>query len=60
MDMTAYDRFAGLTDTTFHELSEKRGIPMDLLRVVHGAVGFGEPRPGDRFPPERPGNAEGS
>jgi class 3 adenylate cyclase len=47
MDMTAYDRFAGLTDTTFHELSEKRGIPMDLLRVVREAVGFGEPRPED-------------
>jgi adenylate cyclase len=47
MDMTAYDRFAGLTDTTFDELSEKRGIPMDLLRVVREAVGFGGPRPED-------------
>src|SRR5688500_9137179 len=43
MDVAAFDRFAGLTDTTFRELSEKRGIPMDLLRVVREAVGFGEP-----------------
>src|SRR6266545_3573042 len=43
MDVTAFDRFAGLADTTFHELSETRGIPMDLLKVVREAVGFGGP-----------------
>jgi adenylate cyclase len=47
LEVPAFDKFAGLTDTTFHELSEKRGIPMDLLRVVREAVGFGEPRPED-------------
>jgi adenylate cyclase len=48
LDVPAFDQFAGLTDTTFHELSETRGIPMGLLRVVREAVGFGEPRPEDR------------
>jgi adenylate cyclase len=47
MDVTAFDRFAGLTDTTFGELSERMGIPMELLKVVREAVGFAEPRPED-------------
>jgi DNA-binding transcriptional MerR regulator len=47
MDATAFDRFAGLSDTTFHQLSERTGIPMDLLKVVREAVGFAEPRSED-------------
>jgi adenylate cyclase len=47
MDVTAFDRFAGLTDTTFHQLSARTGIPLDLLKVVREAVGFAEPRPED-------------
>lgn len=47
MDVAAFDRFEGLSDATFHQLSEKRGIPMDLLKVVREAIGFAEPRPED-------------
>jgi adenylate cyclase len=47
LDVPAFDRFAGLSDTTFHEVSERTGIPMDILRVVRESVGFGEPRPED-------------
>jgi adenylate cyclase len=47
MDVSAFDRFAGLTDTTFHQLSARTGIPMDLLKVIREAVGFAEPRPED-------------
>jgi adenylate cyclase len=47
MDGTAFDRFAGLTEMTFHQLSARTGIPMDLLKVVREAVGFAEPRPED-------------
>jgi Adenylate cyclase regulatory domain len=47
MDVAAFDRFAGLSGTTFSELSESTGIPMDLLKVVREAVGFAEPRPED-------------
>jgi len=47
MDVTAFDRFAGLTDTTFLQLSARTGIPLDLLKVVREAVGFAEPRPED-------------
>jgi adenylate cyclase len=47
MDSAAFDRFPGLSNITFRELSERTGIPMDLLKVVREAVGFAEPRPED-------------
>jgi adenylate cyclase len=48
LDASAFDRFAGLSDTTFEKLSARTGIPMDLLKVVREAVGFGAPSPGDQ------------
>jgi class 3 adenylate cyclase len=47
LDATAFDRFAGVSSTTFRELSERTGVPLDLLRVVREALGFAEPRPED-------------
>jgi adenylate cyclase len=47
MDATAFDRFAGLSSTTFEELSAGTGVPLELLMVVREAVGFAEPRPED-------------
>jgi adenylate cyclase len=47
MDVPAFDRFAGLSATTFQELSRRTGIPLELLGVVREAVGFAEPRPED-------------
>jgi len=47
MDVPAFDRFAGLTGTTFQELSAQTGIPLELLMVVREAVGFAEPGPED-------------
>ena len=48
LDASAFDQFAEVTGTTFGELSERTGIPMDLLKVVREAVGFAEPGPEDR------------
>ena len=48
LDATAFDRFAGVSRTTFRELSERTGVPMDLLLVVREAHGFAEPGPEDR------------
>jgi adenylate cyclase len=48
MDAAAYGRFAGLSGTTFQELSIQTGIPLELLMVVHEAFGFAEPRPQDQ------------
>ena len=44
----AFDRFADLTETTYEELSRETGLPLELLRVIREAIGFGEPRPEDR------------
>ena len=48
LDASAFDRFAEVSGTTFHELSAGTGIPMDLLKVVREATGFAEPQPQDR------------
>jgi adenylate cyclase len=48
LDATAFDRFAGVSRTTFRELSERTGVPLDLLLVIREAHGFAEPRPEDR------------
>ena len=47
LDASAFDRFAGISGTTFQQLSDRTGIPLDLLRVVREAVGLAEPRPED-------------
>jgi adenylate cyclase len=47
LDVPAYDRFAGLSGTTFQELSAQTGVPLELLMVVREAVGFAEPGPED-------------
>jgi adenylate cyclase len=47
LDASAFDPFAGLSRTTFRQLSERTGIPLELLTVVREAFGFAEPRPED-------------
>jgi adenylate cyclase len=51
LDVGAYDRFAdrfaGLSGTSFQQLSAQTGIPLELLLVVREAVGFAEPGPED-------------
>jgi adenylate cyclase len=47
LDATAFDRFAGLSGTTLHQLSAHTGIPLELLMVVREAFGFAQPGPED-------------
>ena len=47
MDVTVFDRFAGLSGTTFHQLSAQTGVSLELLMVVREAFGFAEPHPED-------------
>jgi adenylate cyclase len=47
LDASAFDRFAEISATSFLELSDRTGIPLELLKVVREAVGFAEPRPED-------------
>jgi DNA-binding transcriptional MerR regulator len=39
LDTAAYDRLASLFEVRFQEVSEKTGIPVDLLMVIREAVG---------------------
>jgi adenylate cyclase len=48
LDVPAFDRFAGLSGTTFQQLSAQTGIPLELLKVVREAVGSAEPQPDDQ------------
>jgi adenylate cyclase len=47
LDVAAYDQFAGLSDTTFSQLTARTGIPLELLMVIREAFGYAEPRPDD-------------
>ena len=47
LDATAFDRFSGMSSTTFRELHERTGVPLELLKVVREAFGFAEPGPED-------------
>jgi adenylate cyclase len=47
MDVTAFDRFAALSGTTFQQLSARTGVPLELLMVVREAFGFAVPGPED-------------
>src|SRR5262245_46251975 len=49
MDAPAFDRFAGVSTTTFRELSERTGVPLDVLQVIREAHGYPEPGPGDHI-----------
>jgi adenylate cyclase len=47
LDAAAFDRFAGMSATTFRELGERTGTPLTLLMLIREAFGYAEPRPDD-------------
>jgi adenylate cyclase len=47
LDSSLYDRFSGLSSMSFREVSEREGIPLELLLVVRQAVGFAQADPDD-------------
>lgn len=48
MDASSYDRFSAVTETTFAQVSERTGVPVELLMVIREAIGFAQPDPDDR------------
>jgi class 3 adenylate cyclase len=48
MDAPTYERFATLSDETFEGLSERTGLPLDLLMLIREAAGAAMPYPDDR------------
>ena len=49
MDTPAYQRFATLGDQTFREVSERSGVPIELLMIGREATGGALPEPDDRL-----------
>jgi adenylate cyclase len=49
MDAPAYERYAALSSETFAQVSERTGIPFELLAVIRESIGLEEPSPGDRL-----------
>jgi adenylate cyclase len=49
LDAPSYERFATLAEETFRQVSDRTGIPLDLLMVVREAIGMAQPSPEDRL-----------
>jgi adenylate cyclase len=49
LDSAAYERFAGRAPETFRQVSERTGVPLELLTVLREAVGLAEPDPDERL-----------
>jgi class 3 adenylate cyclase len=49
LDAASYERFAALAPETFRQVSDRTGIPLELLTVVREAIGMAEPSPDDRL-----------
>ncbi len=49
LDANAYERFAALAPETFQQVSDRTGIPLELLMVIREAIGMAQPSPDDRL-----------
>ena len=49
VDDPAYELFTGLADETFAEVSERTGVPFEVLAAMREATGSATPRPEDRL-----------
>jgi adenylate cyclase len=49
LDAASYERFAALAAETFRQVSDRTGIPLELLMVIREAIGLAQPSPEDRL-----------
>ena len=49
LDADSYERFSAFADETFRQVSDRTGIPFELLSTVREAIGMTEPSPDDRL-----------
>lgn len=47
LDGSAYERFATLADETFRQVSDRTGVPLELLTAIREAIGSPQPSPDD-------------
>jgi adenylate cyclase len=48
-DAAGYERFAGLAEETFQQVSDRTGIPLELLTVIREAIGMAQPSPDEKL-----------
>jgi len=48
VDAPVYERFSILSNVTFRQLSERTGVPLDLLTLIREVAGAAPPDPDDR------------
>jgi adenylate cyclase len=48
-DAPSYERLTALASETFGQVSDRTGVPLDLLTAVREVTGFPEPAPDDRL-----------
>jgi class 3 adenylate cyclase len=49
LDATAYERFSAMSSETFQQVSDRTGIPLELLTVIRESIGMAQPSPEDRL-----------
>ena len=49
LDAASFERFAALAAETFQQVSDRTGIPIELLTVIREAIGMAQPSPDDRL-----------
>ena len=49
LDAAAYERFASLSGETFQQVSDRTGVPLELLTLIREAIGMAQPSPDDRL-----------
>jgi adenylate cyclase len=49
LDAPSYERFAALAAETFRQVSDRTGIPLELVMVIREAIGMAQPSPDDRL-----------
>ena len=49
LDAPSYERISTLADETFQQVSDRTGIPLELLIVIREAIGMATPAPDDRL-----------
>ena len=49
LDAASYERFTALAPETFRQISDRTGIPLELLTAIREAIGMAPPSPDDRL-----------
>jgi len=49
LDAPVYERFSALGELTFQQLSDRMGVPINLLLLIREAAGSAQPSPDDRM-----------